>query len=148
MGRKQIFFTIKMQQDFSNQKEILTKEFAPVPVDLFVKSPGRFNLIGEHTDYNGGFVVPGCLDRHIFFGFQKCDPATTGYLVSIKPLGVSEDWVEIPAISKEGTDVSKYVCGVIHYLKEHSQSPNKEKISVNIVCNSTLPIGAGVSSSA
>lgn len=139
----------KMQkQDFVLQKEILTKEFQSGAPDLFVKSPGRFNLIGEHTDYNGGFVVPGCLDRHIFFAFQKCDPATSGHLVAIKPIGVSEDWITITNLTKDGHEVSKYVCGVLDYLQTHSTSPNNSKISVKVVCNSDLPIGAGVSSSA
>ena len=32
-------------------------------------SPGRINLIGEHTDYNGGFVFPGAVDKGIMCGF-------------------------------------------------------------------------------
>ena len=48
-------------------KEQITKKFAELyggEGTLFV-SPGRFNLIGEHTDYNGGFIFPGAIDKVI-----------------------------------------------------------------------------------
>src|SRR5690554_7812233 len=42
---------------------------------LLVRAPGRINLIGEHTDYNDGFVMPAAIDREIIFAFA---PATDG----------------------------------------------------------------------
>ena len=36
--------------------------------DVMVRSPGRVNLIGDHTDYNDGFVMPFAIDRHIVIG--------------------------------------------------------------------------------
>jgi galactokinase len=38
---------------------------------IFVKAPGRFNLIGEHTDYNEGFVLPAAIDRHIYLALGR-----------------------------------------------------------------------------
>ena len=37
---------------------------------LVVRAPGRINLIGEHTDYNDGFVMPAAVDKEIFFGIS------------------------------------------------------------------------------
>ena len=38
---------------------------------LIIRSPGRINLIGEHTDYNDGFVMPAAVDKHIQFAVSK-----------------------------------------------------------------------------
>ena len=44
------------------------KNFKPI---LKINSPGRINLIGEHTDYNLGFVMPSAIDKAIIFQFSK-----------------------------------------------------------------------------
>jgi len=40
---------------------------------LLIFSPGRINIIGEHTDYNGGFVFPAAVDKGIAAAIQKSD---------------------------------------------------------------------------
>jgi galactokinase len=45
-------------------REAYTKQFEGEP-DLIASAPGRINLIGEHTDYNAGFVLPCAIDRRI-----------------------------------------------------------------------------------
>ena len=52
-------------------KEIFVKKFEVTP--LIVKSPGRINLIGEHTDYNDGFVLPASIDKYAYVAIQKRD---------------------------------------------------------------------------
>jgi len=39
--------------------------------DLVIESPGRINLIGEHIDYNGGYVLPAAMDKKITLYFRK-----------------------------------------------------------------------------
>ena len=48
-----------------------TKYFATDPLMVF--SPGRINLIGEHTDYNEGFVFPAAINMGIALAIQKSD---------------------------------------------------------------------------
>jgi galactokinase len=38
--------------------------------DVIIKSPGRINIIGEHIDYNGGYVLPAAIDKHITLSFN------------------------------------------------------------------------------
>ena len=141
-----------MAEYFAKQKEILKNALEleeGQEVDLFVKSPGRFNMIGEHTDYNGGFVMPGALDRHIYFAFKKYSKGQKDYKLSIKPLSMGNEWFTIKSPSKEGDLVQKYASGVLDYLINNSEKSDfSENVCVKIACCSDLPIGAGVSSSA
>ena len=50
-------------------KETFYHKFGEEP-PLIVQSPGRVNIIGEHTDYNDGFVLPMAIDRHIRIAFR------------------------------------------------------------------------------
>ncbi|MBR5101993.1 MAG: galactokinase, partial [Muribaculaceae bacterium] len=49
-------------------KALFIEKFGTTPV--FYASSGRINLIGEHTDYNGGFVFPGAIDKYIMAGIN------------------------------------------------------------------------------
>ena len=147
---------------FSKQKETLNQALEleeGQKADLYLKSPGRFNMIGEHTDYNGGFVMPGAQDRHIYFSFKKVDNPKKNFIwkngskeqfkLAVKPISLGNDWHFVTSPSKEGDDVQKYASGVLQYLMDKSN--NKEfanNMCVKIACCSDLPIGAGVSSSA
>ena len=50
-----------MKKDEINK--IFAKHFGSEPEPLIVRSPGRVNIIGEHTDYNDGFVLPAAIDK-------------------------------------------------------------------------------------
>ena len=73
--------------DLSHQvSESFVKHFGNNP-SLIVRSPGRVNLIGEHTDYNDGFVLPMAIDRAIWIAVRP----RTDRFVRIHSIDLDED---------------------------------------------------------
>ena len=109
---------------------------------LLVFSPGRINIIGEHTDYNGGFVFPAAVDKGIFAAIQK---SNTGKCTAIAlDLDNSVEFnLNTLKPSKKGS-WQNYVFGVVAEIQ------NRHKVigNFNIVFKGDIPAGAGMSSSA
>ncbi|MEN9700057.1 MAG: Galactokinase [Bacteroidota bacterium] len=109
---------------------------------LRIQAPGRINLIGEHLDYNDGIVLPAAIDRFIEFTFQP----TTDASVCVDALDLNEHWEftwgELTSVYVTGW--KKYVQGVFCLLK----LPASKQTGLQISFQSTIPIGAGLSSSA
>lgn len=110
---------------------------------LAIRAPGRINLIGEHTDYNEGFVMPAAIDYGTFFALAPAQEGKT----EIFSLKYTE--VHTVELNNEIKPVKKpvwvnYLLGVIHQLKEagHVLKPFK------CVFGGNIPIGSGLSSSA
>jgi len=119
--------------------EIFEKEFGRGS-RLFA-APGRINLIGEHTDYNLGFVLPGAIDKSIKLaikpsGSQKCTLIATN-LNKMATFSVSEVKPNIPGWAK-------YPFGVVRELQKIGCNPD----GFNAVFGGDIPNGAGLSSSA
>ena len=110
--------------------------------EIIVDSPGRINFIGEHTDYNMGFVLPTAIDKRIIFKFKKngsrneCSVYSSNYDVAFN---IDLNDVKISKIEWEN-----YILGV---LSEIQKLTNKLE---GFVCSlsSDLPVGSGISSSA
>ena len=100
------------------------------------RAPGRVNLLGEHTDYNGGFVLPVAIDR--FTAVQRDEREDGLVTVDAADLGES-DIFQLGLIEATGT-WRDYVRGVIRLLE-----PTK---GAHLRITSTLPQGVGLSSSA
>ncbi len=107
---------------------------------LIVRSPGRVNIIGEHTDYNEGFVLPAAIDKAIYVAIGKrTDDAIHLYSVDFK----EKYLVEISAI-KPTENWATYILGVVDELIKRGYNVG----GFNLVLDGDIPIGAGLSSSA
>lgn len=104
-------------------------------------SPGRINLIGEHTDYNGGYVFPGAIDK--------------GMMAEIKPNGTNKvraysidlkDYVEFGLKEEDAprTSWARYIFGVCREMIKRG-APIQ---GFNTAFAGDVPLGAGMSSSA
>lgn len=109
---------------------------------LLVFSPGRINLIGEHTDYNEGFVFPAAIDKGIALAIQKSE-ATTSKVFALNKEEHYEFELEHIKPLKDG-DWRNYVLGVVAEL----QALGKTVGNFNGVFSGNIPGGAGMSSSA
>jgi galactokinase len=103
-------------------------------------APGRVNLIGDHTDHAGGLVMPGAIDRALLVAAAP-NGLNTLRLRSLQQETVVE--AALPALSPRG-DWSDYVCGVAAVLMRRGVAVP----GVDLLIDSDVPPGAGVSSSA
>ncbi len=112
-------------------------------------APGRVNLIGEHTDYNGGFVLPIAIDRVcVAVGAMAADTAVSHvYTADLDRLGTLDMRAPLraggPGIER-GTWLS-YVAGVIAQFQRDAAAPLP---NLDIAIASSVPVGSGLSSSA
>jgi galactokinase len=107
-----------------------------------VAAPGRVNLIGEHTDYNDGFVLPMAIERYIVIaGDTNTKREVT--LHSVTP-GETATFSVRPKVEPGAPSWSNYVRGVIAGF----QKPGKKLSAFDAVIESNLPYGGGLASSA
>ena len=124
-----------------NTVDFFKKTFGNEPQKI-VLSPGRINIIGEHIDYNEGYVLPAAIDKIICFAFEKSN-SNTSRIIAID----LEDEFEInlaDPIELSDNVWTNYVRGVILQL----QNKGFQFEGVNCVFSSTIPVGSGLSSSA
>jgi len=108
-----------------------------------VAAPGRVNVIGEHTDYNDGFVLPMAIER---YAVMAADAAAAPGIISIYDAQFKENaTVDISApVTKGRPKWSNYIRGVLAGFQNRGQ-----KIpALDVVIISTVPLGGGLSSSA
>lgn len=108
---------------------------------LLVRSPGRVNLIGEHTDYNNGFVLPAAIDKAIYFAIAP----RTDYVCKIFALDLNDDYsFSLDDLKHSEKGWPNYLMGVVDQI----QKLGKKFRGFNCVFGGDIPIGAGLSSSA
>lgn len=106
-------------------------------------APGRVNLIGEHTDYNGGFVLPAAIDRRVWLAAARRDDA----LIEVYSVQFDQTCVIDPrealAAQPEAPWANYVVAVVDQFLRRGEQIPG-----LDIAVSGDVPLGAGLSSSA
>ena len=104
-------------------------------------SPGRVNLIGEHTDYNLGFVLPGAIDKAIYMEI-KANDSDQCQLFSVD----YNEFVEFRVNSEEKPEQlwACYIFGVVKEMQKRGATPG----GFDCVFGGDVPLGAGLSSSA
>ncbi len=105
-------------------------------------APGRVNLIGEHTDYNDGWVLPMAIDRHVWVAFaRRSDLTIRAHSVTF------DDTCEIALDNlrfHRGSEWSSYVAGIAWALTQSGHSVS----GADLMIDGNVPLGSGLSSSA
>lgn len=107
-----------------------------------IASPGRINLIGEHTDYNQGFVFPAAIDKRIIYSIRENGSANECVIYSSDFDKILK--VDLDNVKPSEEEWENYILGVIYEI----QKKNISLRGFDCIIESDLPIGAGVSSSA
>ena len=116
------------------------REFGRAP-ELLVRAPGRINVIGEHTDYNEGLVLPGAIDRAIYFAVSARDDQRLELVAADINDRYSGTLSVLAPSEKQWPD---YLLGVFSEL----QAAGYTHQGVDLVFGGDIPSGAGMSSSA
>lgn len=110
--------------------------------DIVVRAPGRINLIGEHTDYNVGFVLPAAIDKAIYYAVSKREDRQ----VKLFSYDLDDAYeFSLDTLNKSDKGWANFLIGMIAEMgKRGAQIP----LGVNVVFGGDVPFGGGLSSSA
>lgn len=143
--KRYIHKTLTIIQNITNmdiefEEAVFIKHFDGQTGNIYF-SPGRINLIGEHTDYNGGFVFPGAVDKGIMAEVRPNGTNTVMcYSIDLK------DRVEFKVDDPEGPRATwaRFIYGMVQEFK----ALGVDVKGFNIAFAGDVPLGAGMSSSA
>jgi galactokinase len=128
--------------------EQFTAHFGGTP-EFITRAPGRINLIGEHTDYNGGFVLPAAIDRAVLLAVRPIPESRELRLVSADyGNSTSFDLDNITFKAEKELAWANYVQGVAWALMQMELLDLKAVSGAEIAIAGNVPRGAGLSSSA
>ena len=108
---------------------------------IICRAPGRVNLIGEHTDYNSGFVMPAAIDFYTWAAIAPRNDSIVNVRSTQRPETVS---VDIREPLRPRKDWSDYAVGVLQQLT----SAGMRVRGADLLIHGEVPIGSGLSSSA
>ena len=127
-----------MNELSENLQSIFEEKFKRKPALYY--SPGRINLIGEHVDYNDGFVMPAAIDKGMYYAVALNGSHTANFYAVDFDESLSIDIHDIHKMDSW----KNYVLGVMHEL----QNTGKELEGFDCVFGGNIANGAGMSSSA
>lgn len=108
---------------------------------LMTRSPGRVNIIGEHTDYNEGFVLPAAIDKSVYVAISaRMDNSVEMHSIEFNDAKTAD----LARLKPEPGSWTNYILGVADQLQKRGFSIR----GFNIVMDGEVPFGAGLSSSA
>ena len=106
-----------------------------------VRSPGRVNLLGEHTDYNHGFVLPAAINKAIYMAVSRRDDNS----IHILSFDLDHTYTgDVREVKPSGLHWPDYILGVVQQLQQQGHTIG----GFNCVFGGDIPLGAGMSSSA
>jgi galactokinase len=120
-------------------RDLFGREFGGEP-EVIVRAPGRVNLIGEHTDYNDGFVLPAAIDRDLCIALR----ARPDRVVDVRSRDREAFVLDLAAIGRRRAGWGAYVQGVAWALADAGHTLTGWDGAIA----SDVPVGAGLSSSA
>lgn len=131
-----------MDQADNNTGDHSPEVFRNFRSDFTVQSPGRINLIGEHTDYNNGFVLPTAIDKTIKLQFAR---NSSPFICNIFSKTYNKYFsFDLRKISRSENQWENYILGVVNEIQKRGKTPE----GFDCIIESDLPVGAGISSSA
>lgn len=124
-------------------QQVFTDTFGYAPTHA-IQAPGRVNLIGEHTDYNDGFVLPCAIDYQTVIACAKRDDRQVRVVAVDYDNQQDSFSLDEPILSVKEPMWANYVRGVVKHLQQRDASFG----GVDMVISGNVPQGAGLSSSA
>src|SRR6476661_8961239 len=104
------------------------------------RSPGRVNIIGEHTDYNNGFVLPAAIDKAIYIGISKRNDD----VISLYSEEFHESFeTKVSEVKPTDKGWPNYILGIVDQLNKKGHTIT----GFNLNIDGDIPIGSGLSSS-
>lgn len=123
-------------------KSAIPEKFKDFRKEFTVFAPGRINLIGEHTDYNNGFVLPTAIDKKISLHFAA---NSTSYQCNIYSRTYNRSFsFDLREVARSEHQWENYILGVVNEIQKRGKYPQ----GFDCIIESDLPEGAGISSSA
>ncbi|WP_221794603.1 galactokinase [Aquisediminimonas sediminicola] len=136
--------TISPPSDMQDRLHSLFRNSFDVAPGLMTRAPGRVNLIGEHTDYNDGFVLPAAISRQTMVAIKPRDDARIRIIAGDLDSARAEFAIDRPITPDPDAHWTNYIRGMAALL----QAEGLDILGADIAIVGDMPQGAGLSSSA